>query len=50
MITARISPEISDRRQSRQMTTPPITDLADVRTVRRQSVLGGLINQYPRAA
>jgi putative transposase len=32
------------------MTTPPITDLADVRTVRRQSVLGGLINQYPRAA
>jgi putative transposase len=28
----------------------PITDLADVRSVRRQSILSGLINQYHRAA
>jgi hypothetical protein len=28
----------------------PITDLADVRSIRRQPVLDGLINQYHRAA
>jgi putative transposase len=27
----------------------PITDLADVRSIRRQPILGGLINQYHRA-
>jgi hypothetical protein len=30
--------------------TRPITDLADVRSIRRQPVLDGLINQYHRAA
>lgn len=30
--------------------TRPITDLADVRSIRRQPVLNGLINQYHRAA
>jgi putative transposase len=30
--------------------TRPITDLADVRLIRRQPVLDGLINQYHRAA
>jgi transposase InsO family protein len=30
--------------------TRPITDLADIRSVQRQPILGGLINQYHRAA
>ncbi|MBC6463512.1 integrase core domain-containing protein [Actinomadura sp. HBU206391] len=30
--------------------TRPITDLADVRSVRRQPILSGMINQYHRAA
>jgi hypothetical protein len=30
--------------------TRPITDLADLRSIRRQPVLDGLINQYDRAA
>jgi putative transposase len=30
--------------------TRPITDLADLRSIRRRPVLGGLINQYHRAA
>ncbi|MGH3374965.1 MAG: integrase core domain-containing protein [Actinoallomurus sp.] len=30
--------------------TRPITDLADVRSIRRQPVLDGLINHYHRAA
>jgi hypothetical protein len=28
----------------------PITDLADLRSIRRQPILSGLINQYRRAA
>jgi transposase InsO family protein len=30
--------------------TRPVTDLADVRSIRRQPILDGLINQYYRAA
>jgi hypothetical protein len=30
--------------------TRPITDLADLRSVRRHSILGGLIHQYHQAA
>jgi hypothetical protein len=30
--------------------TQPITDLADVRSIRRQPIRDGLINQYNRAA
>jgi hypothetical protein len=40
-----------DQRPPLEMTdTRPITDLADARSVRRQSILSGLINQYHRAA
>lgn len=30
--------------------TQPITDLADFRSIQRQPILDGLINQYHRAA
>jgi hypothetical protein len=43
--------ELGPRMNALRLTVArPITDLADIRSVQRQQILGGLINQYHRAA
>lgn len=48
-ITVRTSPGDQRPRSAETTVTQPITDLADLFSIRRQPILDGLINQYRRA-